>query len=91
MKLAQIMAKLQVTVGKRDRAHGRSASCLARKGIGYLDELEDAVDLRGGDRYDIEAVGEQGIAPSGVVCLLMPLGMESETVVLCRDASLRPE
>ena len=39
VKCAQLVAKLQMAVEKRDRAHRSSASCFAREGVGYLDEL----------------------------------------------------
>lgn len=91
MERTQLMTKLQVAVEKRGGARRSSASCFARKGIGYLDELGDAIDLRGRDRHDVEAVGKQGIAAPRIARLLTSLTMEGETVVLRRDTRLRPQ
>lgn len=91
VELAQLVTKLQMTIGKRSGTHGSPPLRFAREGVGYLYELGDAVDLRGRDRHDVEAVSEQGIAPPGVARLLMPFGMEGTTVVLRRNTSLRPQ
>ncbi len=91
MECTQIIAKLRVAARKRSGAHGSPASCFTRKSIGYLDELRSTVDLRGRNRHDIVTIDDQGIAPSRVACLLMPLGMVSTAIVLRRNAGLRPQ